>query len=62
MTPRFLVARWSSRCDRFGGHAAVSGKFAGLVDIRAGRKMYLQCRGLGSPTVVLVRAVPENGN
>ena len=36
------------------GQAAVSGDFAGLVDIGAGRKMYLECRGAGSPTVVLV--------
>ena len=28
--------------------------FAGLVDIGGGRKMYLECRGSGSPTVVLV--------
>jgi pimeloyl-ACP methyl ester carboxylesterase len=28
--------------------------FAGLVDIGYGRKMYLECRGSGSPTVVLV--------
>ena len=27
---------------------------AGLVDIGSGRKMYLECRGSGSPTVVLV--------
>jgi pimeloyl-ACP methyl ester carboxylesterase len=36
------------------GQAAVSGDFAGLVDIGAGRKMYLECHGTGSPTVVLV--------
>jgi CubicO group peptidase (beta-lactamase class C family)/pimeloyl-ACP methyl ester carboxylesterase len=30
-----------------------SGDFAGLVDIGAGRKMYLECRGSGSPTVIL---------
>jgi hypothetical protein len=36
------------------GQAAVSGDFAGLVDIGAGRKMYLECQGAGSPTVVLV--------
>jgi pimeloyl-ACP methyl ester carboxylesterase len=30
-----------------------SGDFAGLVEIGAGRKMYLECRGSGSPTVVL---------
>jgi pimeloyl-ACP methyl ester carboxylesterase len=35
-------------------HAAQSRDFAGLVDIGGGRKMYLQCRGAGSPTVVLV--------
>jgi CubicO group peptidase (beta-lactamase class C family)/pimeloyl-ACP methyl ester carboxylesterase len=34
--------------------AAVSGDFAGMVDIGGGRKMYLECRGTGSPTVVLV--------
>ena len=28
--------------------------FAGLVDIGGGRKMYLNCRGSGSPTVVFV--------
>ena len=37
-----------------GLHAAVSGDFAGLVDIGGGRKMYLECRGTGSPSVVLV--------
>lgn len=31
-----------------------SGDFAGLVDIGGGRKMYLECRGAGSPIVVLV--------
>jgi hypothetical protein len=36
------------------GHTAVSGNFAGLVDVGTGRKMYFQCRGLGTPTVVLV--------
>ena len=34
--------------------AAASADFAGLVDIGGGRKMYLECRGAGSPTVVLV--------
>jgi pimeloyl-ACP methyl ester carboxylesterase len=28
--------------------------FAGLVDIGGGRKMYMECHGKGSPTVVLV--------
>ena len=35
-------------------HAAANGDFAGLVDIGGGRKMYLECQGTGSPTVVLV--------
>src|SRR5260221_8310644 len=33
---------------------AASGDFARLVDIGGGRKMYLECRGAGSPTVVLI--------
>ncbi len=33
---------------------AESGDFTGLVDIGGGRKMYLECRGTGSPTVVIV--------
>jgi pimeloyl-ACP methyl ester carboxylesterase len=36
------------------GRPAVSGEFAGLVDIGGGRRMYLKCHGIGSPTVVLV--------
>jgi pimeloyl-ACP methyl ester carboxylesterase len=28
--------------------------FAGLVDIGGGRKMFLECRGTGSPTVILI--------
>src|SRR5262249_5218411 len=35
-------------------YAAESGNFAGLVDIGSGRKMYLECSGSGSPTVVLI--------
>ena len=34
--------------------AADGQDFAGLVDIGGGRKMYLDCRGTGSPAVVLV--------
>jgi CubicO group peptidase (beta-lactamase class C family)/pimeloyl-ACP methyl ester carboxylesterase len=32
---------------------AASGNFAGLIDIGGGRKIYLECRGSGSPTVIL---------
>jgi pimeloyl-ACP methyl ester carboxylesterase len=34
--------------------AALNGDFAGLIDIGGGRRMYLECRGSGSPAVVLV--------
>ena len=32
---------------------AAQGDFAGLVDIGGGRRLYLECRGTGSPAVVL---------
>src|SRR6266481_4186466 len=35
-------------------NAGRRGDFAGLIDIGGGRKMYLKCRGKGSPTLVLV--------
>lgn len=34
--------------------AASGATFAGLVDIGGGRRLYLTCRGSGSPTVVLI--------
>src|SRR5262245_14170105 len=33
---------------------AEDGNFSGLVDIGGSRRMYLECRGMGSPTVVIV--------
>jgi pimeloyl-ACP methyl ester carboxylesterase len=36
------------------GDSAKNKDFAGLVDIGGGRKMYLECRGTGYPTVVFV--------
>jgi pimeloyl-ACP methyl ester carboxylesterase len=36
--------------------------FAGMVDIGDGREMYLECRGSGSPTVVLVAGGGERGD
>jgi pimeloyl-ACP methyl ester carboxylesterase len=36
------------------GNSGKNKDFAGLVDIGGGRKMYLECHGKGSPTVVLV--------
>jgi hypothetical protein len=32
---------------------AASGDFAGLVDIGGGRRLWLECRGSGGPTVIL---------
>jgi hypothetical protein len=40
--------------DAGAAHILGNGDFAGLVDIGGGRKMYLECRGIGSPTVVLI--------
>ncbi len=40
---------------------ATSGDFAGLVDIGDGRKLYLACRGTGSPTVILEAGAGNNG-
>ncbi len=40
---------------------AASGDFAGLVDIGGGRRMFLQCRGQGGPTVVLVSGYDNTG-
>lgn len=48
----------SSGSDAGGASVTVSpsttADFAGTVDIGGGRRMYLECRGSGSPTVVLV--------
>jgi pimeloyl-ACP methyl ester carboxylesterase len=37
----------------FSAYARQEGDFAGLVEIGDGRKMYIECRGSGSPTVIL---------
>ena len=37
------------------------GDFSGLVDIGGGRRMYLQCRGQGGPTVVLLSGGGNTG-
>ena len=48
-----LAADHSARAADHLAHAE-TGDFAGPVDIGGGRKMYFECRGAGSPTVVLV--------
>lgn len=42
-------------CDSPGGHegSGSSGDFGGSIDIGNGRHLYLECRGKGSPTVIL---------
>jgi hypothetical protein len=50
----FLLVPLLTAVDPAAAHAVESGDFAGLVDIGGGRKMYLECRGSGSPTVVFV--------
>ena len=49
-----LLVPLATALDPPSARAADSQDFAGLVDIGGGRKMYLDCRGTGSPTVVLV--------
>jgi pimeloyl-ACP methyl ester carboxylesterase len=41
--------------------SATQTDFAGLVDIGDGRKIYLECRGQGAPTVVLVSGFGDTG-
>ena len=40
---------------------AASDDFAGLVDIGGGRRLWLECRGQGSPTVILEAGAGNNG-
>jgi pimeloyl-ACP methyl ester carboxylesterase len=40
----------------------VSGAFAGRIDTGGGRRMYLECRGTGSPTVVLVAGLKASAD
>ena len=48
------LAASPSANDSAKGNSAKNKDFAGLVDIGGGRKMYMECQGKGSPTVVLV--------
>jgi pimeloyl-ACP methyl ester carboxylesterase len=49
-----LAASPSYNTNSAEGNSGKNKDFAGLVDIGGGRKMYLECHGKGSPTVVLV--------
>ena len=55
-----LAASPSHNNDSAKGNSAKTNKdFAGLVDIGGGRKMYMECRGKGRPTVVFVSGVRD---
>ena len=51
-----------SSADPTDGSTNPQADVAGLVDIGGGRKMYLECWGEGSPTVVLVSGYGDTGN
>src|SRR6476646_3428579 len=42
--------------------SGASGDFAGLVDIGGGRRLWLECRGHGSPTVILESGYGNNAD
>ena len=50
----FLVVTFISLFQIAVVSAAGGNNLGGLIDIGGGRKMYLECRGTGSPTVVLI--------
>jgi pimeloyl-ACP methyl ester carboxylesterase len=41
---------------------AAQGDFAGLIDIGGGRHLYMECHGIGTPTVVLVSGLRDRGD
>lgn len=52
--PLVLVALFAVSADvRAAPPKAISGDFAGLIDIGGERKLYLECKGTGSPLVIL---------
>ena len=42
--------------------SAQAGDFAGRVELPGGRRLYLECRGQGRPTVILVSGYPNRGD
>ena len=52
--PLVLAALFVISVDvRGAAPTAISGDFAGLIDIGGGRKLYLECKSAGSPVVIL---------
>jgi pimeloyl-ACP methyl ester carboxylesterase len=41
---------------------AAQGDFAGRVDIGGGRHIYMECHGIGTPTVMLVAGLRDRGD
>jgi pimeloyl-ACP methyl ester carboxylesterase len=60
-TARLLLRLAFSAVALASGVTAAAADFAGLVDIGENRKMYLECRGTGAPTVVLIAGGWEAG-
>lgn len=58
---RHAVSLSASLLVAIGPTAAEQADYAGLVDIGGGRQMFLECRGAGSPTVVLISGGFEAG-
>jgi len=52
----------SAAADTANASSAAHGRFAGLVKIGDGRRLYLECRGSGGPTVILVSGVGNAGD
>lgn len=51
----------SDDCEHGGGDAG-AGSFAGQIDIGGGRKLYLRCKGTGSPTVILESGIHDSSD
>jgi pimeloyl-ACP methyl ester carboxylesterase len=64
LIPFAAPARAAHAAPAAGGEvpAAQRGDFAGRVEIRGGRELYLECRGRGRPTVILVSGYGNGGD
>jgi pimeloyl-ACP methyl ester carboxylesterase len=61
LTP-VVVACGSAQAITAPSASMAQAAFSGRVDIGSGRKMYIQCRGSGSPTVVLISGLQVAGD
>src|ERR1700736_1439515 len=58
----FLLATILVAASTAAAVSSAPADFSGLVDIGGGRKMYLECRGAGSPTVVLIAGLKASAD